>query len=257
MYQTSVASREELAEILAFLEERRLKNAWLIWFVWDTLHDPDYPGEVLACRSGSRVADVAYIGHRPAQSEGAPPRFDVHMDAASVGATRALGDALPPGSVGRFELFTPQTQGYFNRLEDAERHDDDLCFGVTAEQIRPVDTEDMVELLRVDAGLFDGCERQPPWEHAGEESRFFPIVVDGRPAASIWRNSITPRGTTTPRVVSIGRRYTETRCRRRGLARRLVSHLTRMVLTEGYLPIYYTEPGNVASQALCRSLGYR
>jgi predicted GNAT family acetyltransferase len=41
-----------------------------------------------------------------------------------------------------------------------------------------------------------------------------------------------------------------------GLGKRLVSHVTEIILQDGNVPIYWTEPENIASQSLAKSLGY-
>ena len=114
----------------------------------------------------------------------------------------------------------------------------------------------MVELTEADAGLFEGFGQQPRWEHAHVERRLFAIVLDGKVAASVSCTPITPKEATKPLVVSVGGLYTQTPHRRQGLGRRLVSHVTELILSDGNLPIYWTEPGNTASQRLCKSLGY-
>ncbi len=207
--------------ILQLLERRRLHNAWLIWFAWDALHDPDHSGEVVICRSGSQLLGAAYLGQRPLRDEKAPADFDVHMDAVSADAARALTEALCPGAIGHFQLFTPETRQFFDGLEDAKRHEDDLYYTVSAEHFRPVGRPDVVEMTEAEAGLFEGCERQPDWAHAHEESRLFAIVLDESVAASVCCTPITPNGATAPRVVSIGALHTETPHRRQGLGRRM------------------------------------
>lgn len=58
-------------------------------------------------------------------------------------------------------------------------------------------------------------------------------------------------------MTTFGDVYTEIPYRRRGLGRRVVSHITERDLREGRVPIYWTEPDNMASQRLCMGLGYR
>jgi len=245
-----------MGEILRFLERRRLHNAWVLWFVWDTLRDPHHPGEVLVCRSGSKFAGVAYLGQRPLRDEKAPAHFDVHMDAENPEAARALAEALPPGSIGRFQLFTAETQEYFDGIEGPERHEDDVYYTVSQDGFRPTAGPEVVELTESDAALFARCEHEPRWEYRDEESTLFAIVEDRSVAASVSVTPITPKGATTPCVVSIGALHTEGPHRRQGLGRRVVSCATELVLNEGNLPIYWTAPDNIAPQRLCEGLGY-
>jgi GNAT superfamily N-acetyltransferase len=197
---------------------------------------------------------------------GAEPKFsqlsnhyDVHMDALAPGAVGALLETFPGGSVVHAQCFTPETKAYFDALPGAERRDDDLYFTVTSEVFQPAEGENVVELTEADDRLFEGCEQKPDWEHAGEHSRAFAILADGRVASWAWSAAgggpATPVGTVSPGMVCHNL-YTQTRHRRRGLGRRLVSHITQLILQKGKVPIYWTEPDNIASQRLCKGLGY-
>jgi predicted GNAT family acetyltransferase len=68
---------------------------------------------------------------------------------------------------------------------------------------------------------------------------------------------MAPPGVVVPRVGAPIGLYTGTPYRRQGFARRVVSHITERILSEGHRPIYWTEPENIPSQRLCQSLGYR
>ncbi|MHC4592084.1 MAG: GNAT family N-acetyltransferase [Planctomycetota bacterium] len=251
MCETSAASCEELAEILAFLAERRLENAWLIWSVCDALERPLEGQRVVICRDNADLVGAACMCERRE-----PGHYSISMDATCPRAAACLAQSLPPGSIAHFQLFTPETREFFDGLEDAERHEDDLYYTVSAESSRPMGGHEVVELTEADAPLFEGFEQQPDWEHAHAERRLFGIVLEGRVAASISCTPITPKGAGTRRVVSAGALHTQTSYRRRGLASRLLTHATGLILSEGNLPIYWTEPDNVASQRLCKSLGF-
>jgi GNAT superfamily N-acetyltransferase len=110
-------------------------------------------------------------------------------------------------------------------------------------------------LTAADAHLFEGCERQPNWEYYDWGRRHFGIVRDGRVATSTCV-ALIPPGEPRTRVMAISGLYTETRYRRMGLGKRLVSYATELILREGYIPIYWTEPDNTASQSLVKGLGY-
>jgi len=265
MYQTSTASAADLPEILGFLRRRLLENAWVLWGVHDAfLYHLDWQRVVL-CRSRGEIIATCYMSQRPLR--GAEPKFtqfsnhyDVHMDALGPDAVGAVLETLPAGSVVHAQCFTSETKAYFDALPGVNRREDDLYFTVTSEVFQPVEGGNVVELTEADAHLFDGCERRPDWEHAGERSTVFAILVDGRAASWAWSaaggGQATPVGAVSSGLVTINSLYTETRHRRRGLGRRLVSHITQLILQKGNMPIYWTEPDNVASQRLCTGLGY-
>jgi GNAT superfamily N-acetyltransferase len=254
MYQTSTASRQDFPEILRFLERRLLENAWLIWFVHDALEHPQEGERVVVCRSDGEVVATAYATPWPFRR---PEHYDIHMDSVDVDWVGAVLKTLPDRIVLHAQLFTPETKEYFDALPGAERREDDLYFTVSSDDFRPVGSEEVRELTRADDGLFDGCEQRPDWEHLAEHTKVFAIVLDTRVASWARLGFMMPPGVVVPRVGAPIGLYTETPCRRQGFARRVVSHITQRILREGDRPIYWTEPENVPSQRLCKSLGYR
>lgn len=258
MYRVSVASDAERDEILSFLERRGLvENAELIADVAEPFRGgPE--ARVIVCRRGRQVVGVMYswpVDRRPGGWE--PPNdYWLEMDAVNRQAAEALINALPSGEVGGFEVRDPVIQGYFDALPDATRRESDLYFTVSLQRFRPVAGEDIVEVTVADAGLFEGCERQPNWEHMADEWRRFAIVRSNRVATRTGVGPVTPKRERGPRVVAISGLYTETRYRRMGLAKRLVSCVTEMILRDGDLPMCWTEPDNIVSARLFRELGY-
>ncbi|HIE26401.1 TPA: GNAT family N-acetyltransferase [Candidatus Poribacteria bacterium] len=182
--------------------------------------------------------------------------YDVRMDAEDASAAEAMIAALPSNQLGHFTIFRPLIQEYFEALPGMERSEGDLYFTVSLERFRPVAGEEVIELTAADAGLFEGCERQRRWEDMGEEHRVFGIVRDGKVATSTGVAPITPAIATKRRVIAISGLYTETRYRRMGLGKRLVSYVTELILQDGHAPLYWTEPDKVASQSLAQGLGY-
>lgn len=80
---------------------------------------------------------------------------------------------------------------------------------------------------------------------------------DDRVATSIRVGTGMPKSAKTERrVIAMPDLYTETKYRRMGLGRQLVSHVTGKILNDGNVPMYWTEPENIASQSLAKSLGY-
>jgi len=254
MYQTSIASRQDWPEVLRFLERRLLENAWVIWCVHDALEHPQKGGRAVVCRSHGQVVAAAYISP---QTFRGPGHHSLHMDATDTDAVGAVLETLTGGIVVEAQLFTPETKGYFDSLPGAERREEDLYFTVSADDFRPVESEEVRELTRADDGLFGGCEQRPDWEHLAEHTRVFAILRDGRVASWAQLGFMAPPAVVVPRVGAPIGLYTETPYRRQGFARRVVSHITERTLSEGHRPIYWTEPENIASQRLCKSLGYR
>jgi GNAT superfamily N-acetyltransferase len=277
MYQTSTASRQDFPEILGFLERRLLENAWLIWFVHDAFEHPLKGERVVVCRSDGEVVATAHatpwpfrrpehygihmdsvdVGWVGAVLKALPQHYDIHMDSVDAGAVGAVLKTLPDRIVLHAQLFTAETKEYFDALPGAERREEDLYFTVSADDFRPVASEEVRELTRADDGFFDGCGQRPDWEHLAEHTKVFAILRDGRVASWAQLGFMAPPGVVVPRVGAPVGLYTETRYRRQGFARRVVSHITERTLREGHRPIYWTEPENIASQGLCRSLGYR
>jgi len=70
----------------------------------------------------------------------------------------------------------------------------------------------------------------------------FAIVRNERAATSTGIGPVTPAIETKRRVMVISGLYTETQYRRMGLGKQLVSHVTEMILRDGHVPMYWTEP---------------
>ncbi len=260
----SIASRSNFENIFAFLDRQGLaENAWLIWSVFDALQRDEVWETVLTCRRRHQIVGVAYmLNQKKVPVEDRAPGFDpgcdydVRIDAKDASAVEAIVANLPSEQLGRFSIFSPLIQAYFEALPGVSRREDVLYFTVSPERFCPAAGEEVVELTAADAGLFEGCERQPHWEYMGEEIRIFGIVRDGKAVTSLGSIPFTPAVGSKRRVRSIGGLYTETPYRRQGLGKRLVSYVTELILRDGDVPIYWTEPDNVASQALARGLGY-
>jgi len=255
VYSTSVATHGDRREILKFLERRLAHNAWVIQGVHDALQDPQDFWSVVVCRRRGKVIGAAHVMRVVASQTGYA--YAAQMDGARPQAVEVMTEALPAGEVGQFRLFTRPTQRYFDGLPGAERSEGDLFFTVSAQRFRPVAGEEVVEIAEPRSDLFERCEQQPVWANFDHGGRLFCIVVGGRAVSSAWSSALTPKGPTERRVRTIGALYTETPYRCKGFGRRLVSHMTERILNGGDVPIYWTEPENIASQRLCKSLGFR
>jgi len=259
MYQISIASNPDREEIFAFLEKQgSVLNAWLIWEVSDAFqYNPDGIS-VLICRLGDEIVGVAHILDwikTPPGPSGWKPNYDydVRMDAVDREAVEALVEAFPIGLLGHFWIFRPMIQEYFQELSDATHTDGDLYFTVSPEHFRPVTGEKVIELTAADAHLFEGCEKQRSWE---DGDHIFAIIRNDRVATSVSLGFVTPKTAIKNRVEAIMDLYTETKYRRMDLGSQLVSHVTEVILHNNHVPVYWTEPENIASQALAKGLGY-
>ena len=264
MYRTSVATTAESEEILAFLERRGvLENAWLMSAVYNAFRWPEDCVAMIVCRSGDELVGVAYVMYQTKvpdeqRAPGFKPDHDynVQMDAVDCPAMEALMEILPTHELGVSWASRPLIKKCFDGLAGVIRKPGDFYYTVSRTRFRPVAGEEVRELTAADAHLFEGCERQPQWKAYDERHRIFAIVREGRAATSVGVQPVTPPDT-TPRVIAISGLHTETAYRRQGLAKRLVSHVTEMILRDGDVPMYWTEPDNIASQRLAKGLGYR
>lgn len=254
MYRTSIASTANRDEIISFLERRGLvENAWLI----PDVYEPSEYDTVVVCRRHNEVAGAAcFWPSDPRQAQPQPYTYMVRMDAVDREAVTALTEAMPAGEPMSFWLFNPMIQNYFDELRGATREEGDLYFTVSPDRFRPVAGEEVVELTDADLGLFEGCERKPNPVNFENAGRLFAILSEGRGAVFAWTSRITPEGATTRPVITLGALYTDPRHRRQSLGKRLVSHVTEIILREGNLPMYWTELDNIASQRVCTTLGY-
>jgi len=262
VYQTSIASSKDHEEVIAFLERQSLlENAWLIWDISTVFqYNPDGIYSVLICRLHDDIVGVARIldyRKMPPSPSGSKPDhdYDSRIDAANRDAVKALLEAFPTDALGNFPIFRPMIQEYFRELPDSKRMEGDLYFSVSAERFRPVTGESVIELTANDVGLFEGCEKKRSWEYS--KSPVFAMMRDDRVATSVRVGAVIPKTAGTKRrVIAITGLYTETKYRRMGLGRQLVSHVTGKILNDGNVPIYWTGPENIASQSLAKSLGY-
>jgi GNAT superfamily N-acetyltransferase len=271
----TTASRSDFENILAFLDRQGLaENAWLTGSVFAALQRSRFSGSrkagdevwetVLTCRRRHQIVGVAYmLNQRKVPVENRAPGYDpgydydIEMDAEDASAVEAMIADFPSDQLGHFSIFRPLIQAYFEALPGVVRRGEgDFYFTVSLERFCSVAGEEVVKLTAADAGLFEGCERQRRWEYMGEEHRVFGIVRDGRVATSTGVAPITPARAMKRRMIAISGLYTETRYRRMGLGKRLVSYVTELILRDGHAPLYWTEPDNAASQALAQGLGY-
>jgi GNAT superfamily N-acetyltransferase len=256
-YVTSAASSADWPEIRDFLWRRPRENGWAIRYIHRALCDWHQECEsALVCRSSGRVAGALslYLEALPGKS----PYYVIYMDALNATAAESLAMSLPAGAVSYFRLLTRETQQCLEALPGASGREHWLYFTVTRERFRPVGGEKVVALTEADRMLFQGSGQEPRWQHMDPLRPIFAIVRDGKVACQARCGPFTPALAMRPQVWSISGLYTETPHRRQGLARRLVSHLTDLVLREreGNLLIYGTVPDNTASQRLCQGLGY-
>lgn len=256
MFDISIASSPDRQEILAFLDREDLAmNVWLTQAVCGALDWPTDHDRVLVCRTSTEISGVAAISGSP--DTGFNESYCVRMDASDRGAITALIDALPNNATAHFQLLHPVLQQYLSGLQGSHCALANPYFTVSQEEFRPVSSDRVVESYTAeDAHLFEGCECERNWEHRGAEHRILGITRDGKAATSVNCSPVTPIMPSGRRVVAISGLHTETKYRRKGLARLLVSHATELILGEGDIPCYWTEPDNEASQALCMSLGY-
>ncbi|MHB0937222.1 MAG: GNAT family N-acetyltransferase [Armatimonadota bacterium] len=253
-------------EIFSFFEQHGLvENAWAMMFCQYTFHamaNQYYNGDVLLCRDGAVLAGVARI----CDYSHIPP-FDrqgydnIVLDAIGPKAIDCLLDALPTDESVSFSLLQPAIQVYFDSLPGFTRSASDYYYTISTEDFQPVTEEDVIEVKARDAALFDGNERAFPREFLDQnislgEKRYYAILRQGKVATCTSCSPISPADR-EHRVIAIGALETEIPYRRQGLARRLVSYLTRKILDGGHAPIYWTGPENKASQNLAMSLGYR
>lgn len=255
MYTASTALPSDQESILGFLERRGfVYDPWLAWSVNDALGGCAAWMRVILCRRDDELAGVAAISWHP--QKGIEAGYQARADAVDPEAAAALVSGFPVGASSSISLFDPVMQDYFSSLAGETRSDGDLYYTVDADRFRPVGGDEVVELSSADAGLFEGCENQPNWENESNGHRMLAIVRDGRAVTSLWSGLLPPKMPSGRWVATIGPLHTETPHRRKGLATQVVSRVTELILHEGNVPIYWTEPENVASQELCKGLGY-
>lgn len=250
-----MSSTADLDTAVAFLESRGLlDNADLIGLLYGMQSRPE-PIRALLCLRADQPAGVMWINDdcRTAQSY-------VRMDAVDGEAVNALLGSLPEGHEGYYRLHRPHIQRHFGSLTGAAKVHVDINFSVSAAGFAPVAGEEVVEVGQGDAGLFDGCEAwvKGALHRLGEDGlRAFAILRRGRVAASALMGPVIPRGGRDYGIVGIAAVYTEPGHRRARLGKRLVSHMTEIIVQQGGTAVYWTTPDNTASRRLAESLGYR
>jgi ribosomal protein S18 acetylase RimI-like enzyme len=245
----------ELRQVVDFLENHALEeNAWLIWSVYDRMRFPADWCKILVCRRGEDIVGAAEVLTEPQGPN--PQDLMMGLDAVDSDAARAIVDSLPSGRTIRINTYSRIVQEYLDSIPGIERSQTDYFYTVSPDQFRAVDGDEVVELTPADAHLFDGLEQQPHWENADHGGRIFAIIKDGIPTASLWTGTLINERITTRRTATICAVYVESAYRERGLGKRLVSHVTGLILADSDTPLYWTSPDNIASQSLCRSLGY-
>lgn len=260
----SVASPCDHDEIVAFLEARGLvENVWLLREVGWASRSPDI-WRVELCRREGTLVGVAAICDFDKIPVGPSPRpqhqYEASMECVDRQAVEALAGSLPGGVEGRFSLLCPVAREYFEAAPGVERGHTDPHFTVSAERFRPVAGEEVMELTAADAELFEGCEcgaeGDPLSSVRDGTGRKFAILRSGRVSTSATMCPLLEGGGTGGGVMAICGVFTESQYRNAGLGKRLVSHVTELILRDGHAPLYWTEPDNLASQALAKSLGY-
>lgn len=87
MLRTSEPARRDLGEILRFLGQRRLHNAWLIWPVYDALRRPQDWARVIICRRQRSVRRPGTVSGL----HGVIPTSERNMTAAGGGCSACRG----------------------------------------------------------------------------------------------------------------------------------------------------------------------
>lgn len=252
---TSIATVSDKQPILKFLDSDNLAmNVWLIQAVCGIIDCPADHQHVLVSRVADEIVGVASVSGSPGAAFNEDCR--VRMDATDCEAAAKLINALPPNVTCHFQMLRPMLQQYLTELPGMQSDLACLYYTVSQSEFQPTDSSDVVQLTVSDRHFFEGCERQYNWEDIGTEHRVFGIVRNGKVAASVGCSPVTPMMPSGRCVVAISGLHTETEQRRKGLARQLVSYTTDLILRDGNIPCYWTEPENLASQALCQSLGY-
>jgi len=260
MDQVIIATCAERTETLNFLEACGLaENSLLLQSLEPAFADAYDWGKVLLNRRAGVLVGVAHH-YRSNPSTWTPScGYRAYIEAIDHDAVSALVEAFPTGMPGRLSALSPIVQSYFQALPGVAARVGDPNFTVTPETFTPVNGELVIELSAADMALFDGCERNRKNLALNFEfnakSHLFAVIVDGKAVTAAWLG-VFARGNHR-NVQSISSLETETPYRRRGYGRRLVSHLTELILRDGDVPLFWTEPDNLASQRLAANLGYR
>ena len=252
------ATIDDKSQLLEFLEMRGLaENVWLIHSISDdTIFHDETAGQVYICKDNERIAGVvcvSWYSGRPGED------CMIRLDAEGEEAFNLLLNAIPENKSQLLIAINTGVKQYMDSVPGYERINRDLYYTVNPEQFQPVviSSDNITEVTEERKHLFDGCENPPRWEYRLECSQIDAYILNDRVASSISTSPITPVLPSGYQAISVGALYTQNEHRRRGYARELVSVVTQRILFEGNLPIYWTDQDNIASQALCTSLGYQ
>lgn len=260
MICTSNVSESDREAIYRFLEERgALQNAWMIHRMDGSPLNANEFGRIILWRGEHNICGVAKIDQYPESMRPVNIKYNyaIYLDASDCSTLDSIIKELPEDKIGSFQMvFNPQIQDYLAALPESVRWDGDVYFSIDLKSFRPATGEEVIQVTPERAGLFARCEWRPRWESAPPRSRIYAILRQGGVATSASYSPITPRLPSGRKVVAVCALYTETRYRKQGLARRLVSYMTDLILQDGNIPMYWTEPDNTPSLHICRGLGY-
>jgi len=251
------ATHEDKIELLEFMETRDpAKNVWLVSSITDAMECDDPVEDILLCRDDQKLTGVACFFWSCGR---VGENCQVRLETENQESLLALLDALPESKSLRIPIINAEVQQYMDSIHGFEREDGDLYFTAVPEQFQPVavSSDNIIEVTEDLKHLFEGCENPPRWGmYRAPYSRIDAYLINDRVASSV---SSGPHSTVLPsghRLYTVGALYTQTKYRRKGYARELVSLVTQRILSGGNIPIYWTQLENIASQSLCKSLGY-
>jgi|GEM_PF-2867717 len=251
------ATIDDQRQLLEFLEARGLaENVWLIQSVSnDAYFNDETVGQICVCKDQNRIAGVSCIGW----NSGRPgEKCMIRLAAEGEEAFHMLVNAFPESQSQDVIIMNTDAQHYMDCVPGYERTDEDVYFTINPEDLKPYtsSSDRIIEVTEETKYLLDGCENPPKWAHKGIEDRIDAYVRDDKVVSVVATGPISPALPSGQRPMYICALYTETEFRRRGYARELIFEVTQRILSEGNLPIYWTDYDNLASQALCKSLGY-
>jgi len=255
MDQVTTATCAERTETLDFLEARGLaENSLLLQSIEPAFADTYEWGQVWLCRRSGELVGVANH-YRPSPATWNPSHgYSAYLEAIDHAAVSALVEAFPAGMPGSVSALSPVVQSYCTAQPGVAARNGDLYFTVSPGTFTPVGGEPVIELTAADQAFVDGF-RFNRTRNFDAGHRLFAILADGKAVTVAWL-CMFARGNHR-NVRSICALATEAPYRRRGFGRWIVSYLTELILRDGDVPLYWTEPDNLASQHLAASLGYR
>lgn len=265
MYKTSHISSNERDEVAQFLDQQgSIANAWIMREMgFALIPDASKDWSLILCRHKGSLVGVANIFNRYREPDFDQQHYyEIRLEAVDHAALAALVKALPSGKPTLFRITNPHIQEYFSRLENTKQNAHYLYFSAQPENFRGVHHEGVIEIDRTKEDLFRGCDEQPSWKAfeyvaTHEGTRMFAILREGKVAVHASTTPFSSDAVGIRKIRSIGGLYTEMKYRRIGLAAQLVSYITEVVFDYGDLPLYLTDPDNIASQRLAKKLGYQ